>query len=205
MSDMSRETFFSRMVKFSGIPMLIEASIQFDENNLGTVMGNVTPWAISINTTQDNSTKDIGRLVGFEGDAPTVISMHHLKPDPDAGRGFEITVFRVSDALRESKADLAIFAALERWLLKRGWRGNFMKRMKFTDPAWVVPIRQTWIRLGFELILEQEGQWDEHVVKRWRSRTRSDCGKNGALLGVGGLYTPTRPLLSEPYNPTTAK
>lgn len=168
MSAMSREIFFSRTVQLGGTPSQIEATIQFDEQAFGTIMNNVTPWTVSIGVKQDSQNKDIGRLVGFEGDGPTVIGMHKLKPDPDAKRGCEITVFRVNDELRESKADLAIFSALERWLIKRGWRGNFMKRMKFTDPAWVVPIRQTWVRLGFELILEQEGQWDEHVVKRWR-------------------------------------
>ncbi|MCS6846646.1 MAG: hypothetical protein RMN52_02900, partial [Anaerolineae bacterium] len=86
-----------------------------------------------------------------------------------AKRGLEITVFRVNDALRTTGLDAALFGAFERWLLKRGWRGNVIKKMKFTDPQRVVPIREFWVkRLGFELILAEEGKWDEHVVKRWR-------------------------------------
>ena len=106
---MSREIFFSRTVQLGGTPSQIEATIQFDEQAFGTIMNNVTPWTVSIGVKQDSQNKDIGRLVGFEGDGPTVIGMHKLKPDPDAKRGCEITVFRVNDELRESKADLAIW------------------------------------------------------------------------------------------------
>jgi len=111
----------------------------------------------------------LGRLVGFEGPAQVILSMHQLKPDASAKRALEITVFRAGEVLRAAGLDAAVFRAFERWLLKRGWRGDIVKRMKFTDPALVVPIRSFWVRqLGFELILAEAGKWDEHVVKRWR-------------------------------------
>jgi len=40
--------------------------------------------------------------------------------------------------------------------------------MKFTVAEQVVPIRTFWVQQGYELVLSQEGKWDEHVVKRWR-------------------------------------
>ena len=111
---------------------------------------------------------DAGRLVGFEGPGERVIAMHHLKPDETADRAVEITVFRVNEALRARRADGQILSAFERWLLKRGWRGNIIKRLKFTDPAEVPVIRSFWIGQGFTHILEEAGRWDEHVTKRWR-------------------------------------
>ena len=42
------------------------------------------------------------------------------------------------------------------------------KKLKFTDERMVVPIRTFWVRNGYELVLAEEGKWDEHVVKRWR-------------------------------------
>ena len=142
----------------------LEAAITFDEAQFGSAE-RISPWTIA---TCDGQT-DLGRLVGFEGPAPAICSMHALKPDASAKRALEITVFRTSEALRTTGLDAAVFRAFERWLLKRGWRGDIVKRMKFTDPALVVPIRSFWIRqLGFELILAEAGKWDEHVVKRWR-------------------------------------
>ncbi|HQY27030.1 MAG TPA: hypothetical protein PLL45_19275, partial [Thermoflexales bacterium] len=61
-----------------------------------------------------------------------------------------------------------ILAAFERWLTKRGWRGNIIKRLKFTDSIEVPVIRSFWIGQGFTHILEEAGLWDEHVTKRWR-------------------------------------
>lgn len=158
---MAREVFFSKAAGDSAI----EAAINFDESAFGVSERGVSPWTIAIHDGQ----RDIGRLVGFEGQGQTIIGMHQLKPDPAAKRGLEITVFRVNDMLRATGLDATLFAAFERWLLKRGWRGNVIKKMKFTDPQLVVPIREFWVkRLGFELILAEEGKWDEHVVKRWR-------------------------------------
>jgi len=149
--------------------VLVTASINFDDTRFnrsaGQDNGAVSPWTISIN----DGTGDLGRLVGFEGDGQTVIAMHGLKPDIAARRGVEITVFRVNDELRELKLDARVYAAFERWLLKRGWKGNVIKKLKFTDARLVVPIREFWVKtLGFELVLGEEGKWDEHVVKRWR-------------------------------------
>lgn len=158
---MARDVFFSKVTDAG----TIEAAINFDETMFGLAECCVSPWTIAVHDGQ----RDIGRLVGFEGKGETIIGMHQLKPDPSARRGLEITVFRVSDPLRATGLDAALFAAFERWLLKRGWRGNIVKKMKFTDPQLVVPIREFWVkRLGFELILAEEGKWDEHVVKRWR-------------------------------------
>lgn len=158
---MARAVFFSKAVDGS----MLEAAIHFDEATFGIAERGVSPWTIAIGDGQ----KDLGRLVGFEGAGQTIIGMHQLKPDPSAKRGLEITVFRVSEALRATGLDATLFGAFERWLLRRGWRGNVIKRMKFTDPQLVVPIREFWVkRLGFELILAEDGKWDEHVVKRWR-------------------------------------
>jgi hypothetical protein len=158
---MAREVFFQR----AAIGGSIQAAINFDESAFGIAAQGVSPWTIAIG----DGRRDLGRLVGFEGDGQTIIGMHQLKPDAAARRGLEITVFRASDDLRASGLDAALFGAFERWLLKRGWRGNVIKKLKFTDPQLVVPIREFWVkRLGFELILAEEGKWDEHVVKRWR-------------------------------------
>lgn len=32
----------------------------------------------------------------------------------------------------------------------------------------VVPVRTFWVHQGYELVLGEDGKWDEHVVKRWR-------------------------------------
>lgn len=159
---MARDVFFDRPLPSGGA---LQAAINYDEAALGLCAGAVTPWTVAISV--DGA--DMGRMVGFEGDAQTILNMHHLKPDLSAKRGFEITVFRVREDLRASRLDAQVFAALERWLLKRGWRGSIVKLLKHTDPRQVVPVREFWVKtLGFELILAEEGRWDEHVVKRWR-------------------------------------
>jgi hypothetical protein len=107
-------------------------------------------------------------MVGYEGDGATIIAMHGLKPDIDATRAVELTVFRVGDILRETHDDVNVLGAFERWLLKRGWRGNILKKLKFTADEQVVPIRTFWVKQGYELALAQDGKWDEHVIKRWR-------------------------------------
>ena len=119
---MAREVFFSKSVDGVG---QIEATVVYDESAFGTVAGGVTPWTVSISA----GGKDLGRMVGFEGDGPTVIAMHGLRADVTAKRGAEITVFRVNDTLREKQLDSAVLTAYERWLLKRGWRGNVLKKM----------------------------------------------------------------------------
>ncbi|MCS6848036.1 MAG: hypothetical protein RMN52_10010, partial [Anaerolineae bacterium] len=119
---MAREVFFS---KAAGDGSAIEAAINFDESAFGISEHSVSPWTIAIRDGQ----QDLGRLVGFEGQGQTIIGMHQLKPDPAAKRGLEITVFRVNDALRTTGLDAALFGAFERWLLKRGWRGNVIKKM----------------------------------------------------------------------------
>lgn len=159
---MARDVFFDRVLPSGGA---LRAAINYDERALGVCAGSVTPWTVAISV--DGA--DVGRLVGFEGDAQTILSMHHLKPDLSAKRGFEITVFRVREDLRAGRLDAQVFAALERWLLRRGWRGSIVKLLKHTDPQQVIPVREFWVKtLGFELILAEEGRWDEHVVKRWR-------------------------------------
>ena len=157
---MARTIFYTRKLD----ERQIEAAINYNENAFAKSTDAVSPWTISIH----HGATDMGRLVGFEGQGQMVIGMHHLKPDPDARRAVEITVFRVDDEARARKLDADIFAAFERWLLKQGWRGDIVKVMKFTDAAMVVPIRRFWLGLGFELIIGEEGKWDEHVVKRWR-------------------------------------
>ncbi|MCL5999684.1 MAG: hypothetical protein M1546_27020 [Chloroflexi bacterium] len=157
---MAREVFFTRDVEGQSI----EAAINYDETAFETAQDAVSPWTISIHT----GGQDMGRLVGFEGEGQTIINMHHLKPDPGVQRAVEITVFRANDELRARKLDAAVFAAFERWLLKRGWRGNIVKLMKFTAAGQVVPVRRFWVGLGFEIVPGEEGRWDEHVVKRWR-------------------------------------
>ncbi|MCS7062258.1 MAG: hypothetical protein RMN25_14015 [Anaerolineae bacterium] len=159
---MGREVFFNRRLE-SGAE--VQAAINYDEAAFGRCVGAVTPWTVAISS----EGVDLGRLVGYEGDAQTILAMHHLKPDPSAKRGFEITVFRVRETVRTTRLDVHIFTALERWLLKRGWRGSIVKLLKHTDPQQVIPVRTFWVKtLGFELILAEEGRWDEHVVKRWR-------------------------------------
>jgi hypothetical protein len=159
---MARDVFFDRSLPSGGA---LQAAINYDEAALGLCAGAATPWTVTISV--DGA--DVGRLVGFEGDAQTIINMHHLKPDLSAKRAFEITVFRARDDLRAGRLDAQVFAVLERWLLKRGWRGSIVKLLKHTDPQQVVPVREFWVKtLGFELILAEEGRWDEHVVKRWR-------------------------------------
>jgi hypothetical protein len=145
----------------------MEATIAFDEAQFGGSAASASRRGRS--QFADGQT-DLGRLVGFEGSsAGDSVQCTQLRPDASARRALEITVFRAGEALRAAGLDAAVFRAFERWLLKRGWRGNIVKRMKFTDPALVVPIRSFWVRqLGFELILAEDGKWDEHVVKRWR-------------------------------------
>lgn len=160
-----REKFFSKsLTPNQPLPGSIEfsASIQISEADFGVAEG-PSPFAVSV--TADGV--DAGRIVGFEGVGHKIIGMHGLKPDPDAQRGFEITVYRMSALLIGHKLDAAVFASLERWLLKRGWRGNIVKRLKYNDAANVLPIRTFWLSQGFEL-LTWTNEWDEHVVKRWR-------------------------------------
>lgn len=161
---MARETFMKRTFKIAEQPVALEAAINFEEAIFGRSATAVTPWTIAIN----NGQRDLGRLVGFEGVGQTIIAMHQLKPDLTAQRAVEITVFRVDDPLRENRLDAAVFSAFERWLLKRGWRGNLIKKLTYTDGNMVVPIRRFWLELGFELVLGEEGKWEEHAVKRWR-------------------------------------
>lgn len=161
---MARDIFYQRKIQLADQTYAIEAAINFQSATFGSSPDVVTPWTIAIT----NGLRDIGRLVGFEGAGDKIISMHRLKPDPSAKRAVEITVFRVDDPLRDNKLDAAIFNAFERWLLKRGWRGNVIKKLTFTDAKLVVPIRQFWIGMGFELTLAEDGKWEEHVVKRWR-------------------------------------
>jgi hypothetical protein len=158
---MARDVFFTWTIDDIGP---IEAAINYDAEAFGAITAGVTPWTISINT----GGKDLGRLVGFEGEGQAIIAMHGLKPDLTARRGAEITVFRVNDDLRMRKLDGEVLSAFERWLLRRGWRGNILKKMKFTAAEQVVPVRTFWVQQGYELVLGQDGKWDEHVVKRWR-------------------------------------
>jgi GNAT superfamily N-acetyltransferase len=157
---MANEIFF-RHPEFLG-------TIYFDEAKLGLVADEITPFTISITHTNPAAPqRDAGRAVGYEGEAKKIIGMHGLKPDDTAARGFEMTVFRVSEELRERGLHAEAFAALERWLLRRGWRGNIVKRLKYQDAILVIPIRSFWYELGFELV-PWSPQWDEHVVKKWR-------------------------------------
>lgn len=161
---MTRETFFERALKSDLEERQISAIISHDDRAFGRIDEGVTPWTIAVT----DGNRDLGRIIGFEGAGAVINGMHGLKPDAAALRGCEMTVYRMSDELVASKFDAAIFSAFERWLLKRGWRGNIVKRLKFTDAAMVVPIRTFWIKNGFELIPGEDGQWEEHVVKRWR-------------------------------------
>ena len=158
---MARELFFTRTHAELGA---IEAAINFDPTCFGISDDEISSWTVSIY----QPGKDLGRVVGFEGEGQKIISMHGLKPDVAAKRGCEMTVFRMGNDLVMHELDAPILAALERWFLKRGWRGNFVKKLKFTDERMVVPIRTFWVRNGYELVLAEEGKWDEHVVKRWR-------------------------------------
>ncbi len=161
---MARETFMQRTFQIAGRPTALEAAINFDESTFGKSPSVITPWTIAVSDGQ----RDLGRLVGFEGVGATIIAMHSLKPDGTAARAAEITVFRVDEPLRANRIDAAVFGAFERWLLKRGWRGNIIKKLAFTDARMVIPIRRFWVDLGFELVPGIEGKWEEHVVKRWR-------------------------------------
>ncbi|HEY3290534.1 MAG TPA: hypothetical protein VGK87_10445 [Anaerolineae bacterium] len=161
---MAREIFYKGSLRLAEQTVAIEAAINFPSATFGLSPDVISPWTIAIT----NGLRDLGRLVGYEGTGEMITSMHQLKPDPSAKRAIEITVFRVDDPLRENKLDAAIFGAFERWLLKRGWRGNCIKKLKFTDIDLVVPIRKFWLGMGFELTLTEVGQWEEHVVKRWR-------------------------------------
>ncbi len=161
---MAREVFFTRTVKLDTGALQVEAAINYEAAKFGSDMTEVSPWTISINDGQ----RDLGRVVGFEGDGQKINGMHGVKPDEAAQRGCEITVFRMGQELIMNQLDALILSAFERWLLKRGWRGNLIKKLKFTDEKMVVPIRTFWVRNGYELVLAEEGKWDEHVVKRWR-------------------------------------
>ena len=163
---MARELFFTRTHAELGA---IEAAINFDPTCFGISDDEISSWTVSIY----QPSKDLGRVVGFEGEGQKINGMHGLKPDEAAKRGCEITVFRMGQELIMNQLDALILSAFERWLLKRGWRGNVVKRLKFTDEKMVVPIRTFWVRNGYELVLAEEGGpdkpgWDEHVVKRWR-------------------------------------
>lgn len=152
----------ARVVFYSQAP--IEAAVNFDEGVFGQPGDTIAPFTITVQ--RDGA--DIGRIVGFEGDGQQIIGMHQLKPDAAALRGCEITVFRMSSELIENTTAAKVLGAFERWLLKRGWRGNLVKKLKHTSEAMVVPVRRFWLDQGYELIPLVEGKWDEHVVKRWR-------------------------------------
>ena len=145
----------------------LTATVQYDEARFGTALQQeISPWNIAVQI----GGRDMGRVVGFEGAGATILAMHHLKPDAAARRGCEITVFRMADELIAGGGAASLFSAFERWLLKRGWRGNIVKKLKFTAAEQVQPIRRFWLDQGFELVpyLEGDGGWDEHIVKRWR-------------------------------------
>ena len=161
---MAHEIFFKRTLQLEGNSLNIEAAVNFDETQFGNTLTEVTPWTVSIR----DGTKDIGRIVGFEGDGQVVINMHKLKPDIVAKRGCEITVFRLGNELVMNQLDAPILSAFERWMLRRGWKGDILKKLKFSDERLVVPVRTLWVRNGYELVLAAEDKWDEHVVKRWR-------------------------------------
>lgn len=169
MLAMAREVFYRRRIAAAVGEEELTATVQFDEARFGLTPPSVSPWNIAVQI----GGRDHGRIVGFEGEGATILSMHHLKADPAAQRGCEITVFRIADDLlvgETASPAAAVFSAFERWLLKRGWRGDIVKKLKFTAEEQVQPIRRFWIRQGFELVPFVEGAdgWDEHVVKRWR-------------------------------------
>jgi hypothetical protein len=114
----------ARVVFYSQAP--IEAAINFDEAVFGQPGDKIAPFTIVV----QREGADIGRIVGFEGDGQQIIGMHQLKPDAAAHRGCEITVFRVSNELIEDATAAKVLGAFERWLLKRGWRGNLVKKLK---------------------------------------------------------------------------
>ncbi len=174
---MARIVFYSKSGPGTAVPPgaqslsseVLEAALNFDEAAFGVAHEGVSPWTISVS----RAGKDLGRVVGFEGDGQGIIGMHNLKPDAAAQRGCEITVYRMSQDLLDDKTAAAIFAAFERWLLKRGWRGNILKKLKHTREDMVLPVRRFWLDQGFELVPLREPAdahpgWDEHVVKRWR-------------------------------------
>ena len=158
---MAHEIFFTRIHAELGA---IEAAINFDESQFGSTLTGVTPWTVSIS----DGSKDLGRIVGFEGDGQVIIAMHHLKPDVAAKRGCEITVFRMSNELVINRLEAPLLSSFEHWMLRRGWKGDVLKKLKFSDERLVAPIRTFWVRNGYELVLAEDGKWDEHVVKRWR-------------------------------------
>lgn len=155
---MAREVFF-RHTQYEGV-------ILFDGAKFGSTTTDVTPFTISIYAKAEPA-KDVGRAVGYEGDGQMIIGMHGLRPDQTAERGLELTVYRIDEPLRQANLHAEAFSALERWLIRRGWRGNIVKKLKYSDPIYVLPVRGFWHELGFELV-PWSPQWDEHVVKRWR-------------------------------------
>ena len=160
-----QEVFYSKplaMPQPGARSIELTASIQFNGGEFARAEG-PSPFTVSIMADGKNA----GRIVGFEGAGQKIMAMHALKPDPQAARGLEITVYRMGELLVQNKLDGAVFGALERWLLKTGWRGNIVKRLKYADAANVLPIRAFWLNQGFEL-LTWTNEWDEHVVKRWR-------------------------------------
>jgi hypothetical protein len=173
MAGMARELFYRRRIswEFDGETREEEltAALHYDEARFGIADPDVSPWNIAVQI----GGRDYGRIVGFEGEGRAILAMHQLKADAAARRGCEITVFRMANELLEggpAAPAAAIFTAFERWLLKHGWRGNIVKKLKFTTAEQVQPIRRFWITQGFELVPFVEGEqgWDEHVVKRWR-------------------------------------
>ena len=155
---MARDVFF-RHLEYEGV-------ILYDETKFGITTTEATPFTVSIHRKAEPA-KDAGRAVGYEGDGQMIIGMHGLRPDPTAHRGIELTVFRIDEPLREKDLHAEAFSALERWLIRRGWRGNIVKKLKYSDPIYVIPVRSFWDGLGFELV-PWSPKWDEHVVKRWR-------------------------------------
>ncbi len=123
---MARDVFFSKQIEAIASDAPIEATIQYNEGLFGTTIDDVSPWTVSIH----RGHADLGRIVGFEGAGQQIIGMHGLRPDMTAKRGAEITVFRVNDDLRTHQLDAAVLTAFERWLLKRGWRGNVLKKIR---------------------------------------------------------------------------
>jgi hypothetical protein len=166
---MAREEFYRRKSAVGDGAHELTATLHYDDTRFGAPPPTVSPWNIAVRL----GDQDFGRIVGFEGEGRTILDMHHLKADPAAQRGCEITVFRMADELLVgdgASPAAAVFSAFERWLLKRGWRGDIVKKLKFTAEDQVQPIRRFWLAQGFELVpfREGDGGWDEHVVKRWR-------------------------------------
>jgi hypothetical protein len=166
---MAREVFYTQKFSRENGDEELTATMQYDEARFGIAEPDVSPWNIAVQVGE----RDCGRIVGFEGTGRIILAMHQLKADAAARRGCEITVFRMADVLLDGGAGApaaAVFSAFERWLLKHQWRGNIVKKLKFTAENQVHPIRRFWLAQGFELVPFSEGAggWDEHVVKRWR-------------------------------------